>query len=144
MEKLKHLWKTNPVLLLVFIAFSFALIMALWNTLKKVFAFLSSSVKGIGSTLTSDEAKAISTTIFDEVNSIATDEDLIVDKIKVLTLSDYYKVQAAFGIVPYSNTFDNFDTLTGVDSNLTEVLNQTLNESDKRKIKEANPKLPIG
>ncbi|MGX1930201.1 hypothetical protein [Flagellimonas sp. 2504JD4-2] len=140
---MKQIWSNNSILVLVFVAFTLAILMLVWGWLKKGFSYVFNSVKGVGSSLSNDEAQAIASSIFSEVNSIATDEDKIVDLVVVLTLPDYHKVKAQFGIVPYSATFDNFDSLTGTDSNLTEVLNQTLSESDKEKLKSQNAVLPI-
>jgi len=137
------MWKTNPILILVFVAFALALVVALWSILKKSFAYISNTVRGLGSSLTSDEAKAIASSIYAEVNAMQTDEDKIVEYLLPLSLPDYYKVQAAFGIVPYNSTFDEFSELGGDDSNLTEVLNKTLYESQKEEIREKNPFLPI-
>lgn len=141
--KVKEIWSKNPTIILVAAAMLLVLLYFIWGWIVRGFSFISNSVKSVGSTLSTAEAQAIASSIFSEVNSMITDEDEIVDMVKNLTLADYYKVQAEFGIQPYSTTFDNFDSLTGTDSNLTEVLNQTLSKSDKEKIKQTAPWLPI-
>ncbi len=143
LAKVKDIWLKNPTMVLIGIAVFLVVLMFVWGWIKRGISYAIDSVKGVASTLSSDEAKSISATIFAEVNSIMTDEDKIVELVKELTLSDYYKVQAVFGIHPYSSTFDNFDSLTGTDSNLTQVLNQTLSSNDKEKIKNSAPWLPI-
>ncbi len=143
LDKIKKIWAANPILVLVGIALTISLLLILWSAIRKAFNYTVNVVKGAASGLTTDEAKAISQSIFSEVNKMFTDEDVIVDIVKDLTLADYYKVQAQFGIQPYSSTFDNFDSLTGTDANLTEVLNDTLSTNDKEKIKEVSPWLPI-
>ena len=141
--KIKEIWSKNPTIILVVASVLLLLLYFIWGWIIKGLAFMSNSVKSVGATISKAEAQAISSSIFSEVNSMVTDEDAIVDMIRVLTLADYHKVQAEFGIHPYSSTFDNFDSLTGTDSNLTEVLNQTLSKNDKEKIKQSAPWLPI-
>ncbi|MGX1930219.1 hypothetical protein [Flagellimonas sp. 2504JD4-2] len=143
LNKVKQIWSKNPILVLVFVAFTLAILMLVWSWLKKGFAYIFDSVKGVGSTLSKDEAEALASAIYSEINSMFTDEDNIVDLVVPLTLADYHKVKAAFGIQPYNATLDEFSELGGDDSNLTEVLNKTLSESDKEKIKSQNPLLPI-
>lgn len=144
LDKVKVLWGKNPMVVLGVGALILVLLVFVWDRILKALSYVSDKAKSIGSGLSTDKAKALASSIFSEVNSMATDEDLIVDIVKDLSLADYHKVQAEFGIVPYSATFDNFDSLTGSDSNLTEVLNKTLSENDKEKIKQAAPFLPIG
>ncbi len=143
LARAKTLWKGNPIHLLLIVVSILVVIFLLWKWMKQALAYVTDNVKAIGSTLSKDEAQAIASFVFAEVNSMATNEDAIVERIGGLTLSNYYKVKAEFGIQPYSHTFDNFDSLTGTDSNLTEVLNQTLSENDKEKIKSKSPWLPI-
>lgn len=142
--KIKQIWSKNPTVVLVGVVLVLVLLTVLWGRIKEGFSYLIDSVKGSGSSLTSDEAKAIAASIFGEVNyQFSTDEDKIVEMVIPLSLSDYYKVQAAFGIVPYSATLDAFSSILGTDSNLTQVLNQTLESEHKEKIKQSAPWLPI-
>lgn len=141
--KVKEIWSKNPTIILVALLVVLLMLYFIWGWIVKGLSFISNSVMSVGSTLNKADAQAIASTIFSEVNSMVTDEDEIVDLVKNLKLADYYKVQAEFGIQPYSSTFDNFDSLTGTNSNLTEVLNQTLSKSDKEKIKQTAPWLPI-
>lgn len=142
--KVKEIWSKNPVGLLVATAVLLVLLIFVWGRIKEGLIYITDSIKGSGSSLSSDEAKAIAASIFAEVNyQFSTDEDKIVEMVIPLSLPDYYKVQAAFGIVPYSATLDAFSTVFGTDSNLTEVLNQTLSSEHKEKIKQTAYWLPI-
>lgn len=141
---IKETWKNNPVLVLVLVAFVISLLVLVWSWVQSFFNYFSSTVKSIGSTISTDQAQAIANSIYSEVNSMFTDEDVIVQKLIPLTLADYFKVKAAFGLQPYNTTLDEFGSLTGENMNLTQVLNLTLHENDKEKLRKANPKLPIG
>jgi len=127
---------------LVGIALVLSLFALLWGWLRSGFAYVVDSAKGIGSGLTSDQAQSIASAIYSEVHAMFTNEDNIVDLLLPLTLADYHKVKAKFGIVRYDATFDEFN-FTGDSSNLTEVLNKTLSTNDKKKIREGNPYIPI-
>lgn len=141
--KIKHLWASNPVLLLVAVALLLALVSLVWGTLIKGLSYVRDSARGIGSNFTRDEAQALANSIYQEIHSMFTNEDNIVDALIPLKLADYYKVKAEFGIQRYNATLDEFN-FTGEDRNLTEILNLTLSDDDKEKIKGQNPWLPIG
>ncbi|MEQ8220320.1 MAG: hypothetical protein RH981_18945 [Arenibacter sp.] len=143
MSNTKKQVEKNPVAVGVVLLMALAIVWILWNSLVKAFNYVVSSLRGASSKLSKDEAQAIASAIYNEVNKVFTDEDNIMTLIVGLSLADYHKVKAEFGVQPYSNTFDNFDTLTGRDSNLTEVLNQTLNDEQKQQIRNQNPYIPI-
>lgn len=142
LDKIKTVWATNPILVLVGIALLLAMLALLWGWLRSGFAYVVDSAKGIGSGLTSDQAQSIASAIYSEVHAMFTNEDNIIDLLVPMTLSDYHKVKAKFGIVKYDATLDEFN-FWGENSNLTEVLNKTLSTNDKKKIREQNPFIPI-
>ncbi len=143
LDKIKSAWATNPILVLVAVALTISLLALVWGWLRIGFAYIVDSARAIGSGLTSDQAQSIASSIYSEVNAMFTNEADIIDLLVPLTLADYHKVKAKFGIVRYDATLDEFN-FWGDHSNLTEVLNNTLSTNDKRKIKERNPYLPIG
>ena len=143
LAKIKNMWAVNPVLVLVFVAFSLAMLSLFWAKVSSAFSYVRDNVRGVGSSLSKDEAQAIASSIYEEVNSMFTNEGNIVDVVVPLSLSDYFKVKAEFGIHSYDATLDEFN-FWGKDRNLTEILNLTLSDNDKEKIKAQNPFLPIG
>ncbi|MEH6704718.1 MULTISPECIES: hypothetical protein [Galbibacter] len=97
----------------------------------------------VGASISNENALSISTSLLDEINDPFTDEDVIVNTLIPLSLADYYKVKAEFGLQRYLPLTDDFGPLGSL-RNLTEILNHTLSNDDKQKIKTQNPKLPIG
>ncbi|OQD41504.1 hypothetical protein BUL40_15615 [Croceivirga radicis] len=138
----KDNYKTNPIILILVLALVVVLISFIWGTIAKGYNYLLSSLKGAASTLTKDEAQSIANAIQAEIHAMFTNEDNIIQKLVPLSKADYFKVKAEFGIKTYNITLDEFNAL-GSEMNLTEILNHTLSQDDKNKIKGQNPNLPI-
>ncbi|WP_417443753.1 hypothetical protein [Joostella sp.] len=109
----------------------------------KSWEYLRNKFLSVGSNLSNENAEAISTSLLNEINKAFTDEDVIISLLVPLSLADYYKVKAEFGLQSYLPLTDDFGPLGSL-RNLTEILNFTLSENDKKILKEKNEKLPIG
>ena len=132
--------------LVMWILIGLLVVLFAFPLIKRLFEKVRNTALSVGSTIGTEEAKTIVTSLNNCFNNVFNNYNCIRNNLRYLSPADYYKVKEAFGYMSRSSitgevTWDFMPFSNSL--NLTEWLASELSVEELQNLRSVNPNLPI-